>query len=445
MAYRILASMLLAVAAFVAVPVPAAAQGTYGMPLPATTAGPSQDELDALIAPIALYPDQLLSQILMAATFPEDVLDAARFVRDNPGLTGAALDDAVADRNWDPSVMSLTAFPQVLDMMAQHIEWTERLGDAFYNDEYWVMQTVQSLRARAYETGTLRSTPQQTVTYDERAIYIEPARPEIVYVPVYDPTVIYGTWWAPAYRPFFWRPPRVYAPTVIVDRGISFGIGVAPTYNHWGWARPDWRRRYIIIDTTRRNNFIERRPQYREELRDGRWARRPDPSRRMQPVRPSGPETRPAAPQVMPSPVPGREPPRPAPQRPQPYRDATPGPGGSFSGPGAPPPRGNGRPGGAPPPAMGGMQGSGSTPYIAPPSRPSPPQQMAPQPRPAPQRSEPPSTGGPGAGPAPAPSPQKGAPPRKDNDNPPRKDGPSRDRGGATPHGPQGDAGRAGP
>ena len=178
-------------------------------PAPATAAVPiSQDLLDSLLAPIALYPDQLLSQVLMASTYPLEVVEAARFVKANPGLRGEALDRALEGKAWDASVLSLCAFPQVLDMMDAKLEWTQRLGDAFLADEAAVMHTVQSLRLRAQQAGNLQSTPQQNVIVQERAIVIEPAQPEYVYVPVYNPEIIYGPWWAPAYRPWYWYPGR---------------------------------------------------------------------------------------------------------------------------------------------------------------------------------------------------------------------------------------------
>src|SRR5438552_3664244 len=151
----------------------------------------SQDQLDSLLAPIALYPDQLLSQVLMASTYPLDVVEAARFVQQNPGLKGEALDQALATKTWDPSVQSLAAFPQVLAMMNDKLEWTQQLGDAFLANEAQVMGTVQSLRARAQAAGNLQNTPQQKVIVQERTIIIEPAQPQVVYVPVYNPTVIY--------------------------------------------------------------------------------------------------------------------------------------------------------------------------------------------------------------------------------------------------------------
>ncbi|MDQ6618171.1 MAG: DUF3300 domain-containing protein [Pseudomonadota bacterium] len=251
----------------------------YGAPAPvygapAAVAPAPQDELDALLAPIALYPDQLLAQVLMAATFPLDVVEAARFVQHNPGLKGPTLDNALARRNWDPSVLSLAAFPQVLLMMNERVEWTRRLGEAFLADQDRVMQTVQDLRFRAQSVGNLVESPQQRVIVENRTIYIEPAQPDVIYVPTYNPTVVYGSWWAPAYVPFYWRPPRMYYPAVVGTGLIGFGVGYYVTNNHWGWARPDWRSRHIAIEVGRGNHFIERRPYYREGIRDGWWQHR---------------------------------------------------------------------------------------------------------------------------------------------------------------------------
>src|ERR1022692_7300 len=154
----------------------------------AVTAPLPQGELDALLAPIALYPDQLLSQVLMASTYPLEVVEAARFVKANPNLKGPALDDALKDKTWDASVLSLSSFPQVLDMMSEKLDWMQRLGDAFLTDEAAVMQTVQGLRTRAQQAGNLQSTEQQNVIVQEKTIIIQPAQPQYLYVPVYNPT-----------------------------------------------------------------------------------------------------------------------------------------------------------------------------------------------------------------------------------------------------------------
>jgi hypothetical protein len=170
----------------------------------------SQGELDALLAPVALYPDELLAQMLMASTYPLEIVTAARFVQQNPSLTGDALDQALRDQNWDPSVLSLTAYPQVLLMMNDRLDWTQRLGDAFLANQQQVMDTVQTLRSRAQAVGNLQSTPQQTVMNQGGFIDIEPAQPQFVYVPVYDPRVIYGPWSDPVHQPNYWYPPPIY-------------------------------------------------------------------------------------------------------------------------------------------------------------------------------------------------------------------------------------------
>lgn len=235
-----------------------------------------QGQLDALLAPIALYPDSLLTQVLMASTYPLEVTTANRFMQQNPGLNGAALDQALADKTWDPSVLSLTQFPQVLAMMDDKLEWTQQLGDAFLANQQAVMDTVQSLRARAQAAGNLQSTPQQTVVVRDQAIDIEPAQPQVVYVPVYNPMVIYGPWWVPAYRPWYWVPPRVYGyPTAaVVATGIAFGVGLAIAVDHWGWARPNWRSHNITVNVN--NRYFVNRPVYQTRYASGTWQHLPE-------------------------------------------------------------------------------------------------------------------------------------------------------------------------
>jgi hypothetical protein len=235
-----------------------------------------QAQLDALLAPIALYPDQLLAQVLMAATYPDDVANAARFVREDPSLTGAALDQALQGQNWDPSVLSLAAYPQVLQMMGDMPDWTQQLGQAFLANQQQVMDTVQTLRGRAQAAGYLRNSEQQTVIDQGGVIDIEPAQPQYVYVPVYDPTVIYGSWSEP-YVPPYWYPPAIYgypdfAPGFAA--AIFFGRPCTVDYNHWGWARPNWRGHDIDINVT--HNYFANRPQYANRWRDGHWAATPE-------------------------------------------------------------------------------------------------------------------------------------------------------------------------
>lgn len=234
-----------------------------------------QDQLDALLAPIALYPDDLLAQVLMAATYPLEVVEAARFVQQNPALSGAVLDDAVRTRRWDPSVQSLTAFPQVLAMMSDRLEWTQQLGDAVLANRQQVMDTVQALRARAEAAGTLQDTDQQHVYTSDQAIVIEPAQFDYVYVPVYDPLVAYGPWWVASYQPFFWYPPAYFGyPLHWHGVGIVWGRPCRVDRNHWGWARPEWRAGRIDV-TIGRNEFFNR-PQYRNYRGSVSWQHAPE-------------------------------------------------------------------------------------------------------------------------------------------------------------------------
>ena len=156
-------------------------------------------QIDALVAPIALYPDALVAQVLAASTYPNEVTDAEQWLKANSNLQGQALVDAVNQQQWDPSVQALTQFPSVLDNMANNLSWTSALGSAFYNQQADVMASVQRLRAQAKAAGNLKSSQQITVVQqDPQTIVIQPANPQVVYVPAYNPTVVYGT---PYYPP----------------------------------------------------------------------------------------------------------------------------------------------------------------------------------------------------------------------------------------------------
>ena len=161
------------------------------------------DRLDQMLAPIALYPDQLLGEILMAATYPLDAVEAARWLQDpgNASLKGDQLVAALRQQNWDPSVKSLAPFPSILRTMDAKLDWTERLGEAFLADPKAVMDAVQRLRRRARSAGGLVSGPQEIVRTVEEDITIEAPTTEIVYLPVCDPSVAYGAWPYPAYPP----------------------------------------------------------------------------------------------------------------------------------------------------------------------------------------------------------------------------------------------------
>jgi uncharacterized membrane protein YgcG len=212
-----------------------------------------QEELDQIVAPIALYPDPLLAQVLMASTYPLEIVQADRWVKQNPKVTGKALEDAMQKQPWDPSVKSLTAVPQALAMLSDKLDWTQKLGDAFLADQAKVMQTVQSLRAKANASGNLKSGKEQTVATAQEGgqtiIKIEPADPQIVYVPTYNPTVVYGTWPYPAYPPYYYYPPG-YAPGAAL---FTFAVGVAVGSALWGGC--NWGGNNVYINHNNYNNF----------------------------------------------------------------------------------------------------------------------------------------------------------------------------------------------
>ena len=244
----------------------------------------TQQELDQMLAPIALYPDSLLSQILMASTYPLEVVQAARWSRAHPGLSGDDAVRAVASQDWDPSVKSMLAFPQILSMMDERLDWTQRLGDAFLDQEPHVMETVQTLRQRAYAAGNLNSDTQVRVVRQVRVILVEPVNPQLVYVPYYDPTVIYGAWWWPA-PPVYWRPWAGYAPARVrpgVSVGLYWGSGVRISLGFF-FGRPDWQRRSVNVVHV--NNYyynnavvVNRSGPAHPQAGPGPW--RHDPSRR---------------------------------------------------------------------------------------------------------------------------------------------------------------------
>ena len=217
----------------------------------------SQEELDQMLAPVALYPDALLAQVLMAATYPLEVVQAARFVESRPGLQGDGLARAVSPMPWDPSVKSLVQFPSVLAMMNDKLDWMQQLGNAFLSQQANVMDTVQNLRMRAQMAGNLQSNDQQRILQQERVIVIESVNPQVIYVPYYNPTVIYGGWWWPDRPPVYWVPPPRYRPPqygVGIGVGIFFGAGVGIIHSVFNDARPDWRQHQVLINNVRINN-----------------------------------------------------------------------------------------------------------------------------------------------------------------------------------------------
>ena len=209
-----------------------------------------QEELEQILAPIALYPDPLVSQILMASTYPLEVVQADRWAKQNTKLKGDALSKALEAQDWDPSVKSLVNFPQVLTLMSDKIDLTQKIGDAFLADQKKVLDTIQGLRAKAQASGNLKTTKEQTVIVEEKIIKIEPADPQVIYVPSYNPTVVYGAWPYPAYPPYSYYPPGyVWATPFAFAAGV--GLGMA-----WGyaWGGCNWHGGDVDIDIDRNFN-----------------------------------------------------------------------------------------------------------------------------------------------------------------------------------------------
>jgi hypothetical protein len=288
-AHRALATLLALVLLFSAYPQSLVAQEQPG-PLQAPSGPPYQEQtpeqLQELVAPIALYPDSLVAQILAASTFPEQVVDADRWVQSHPDLKGDALGQAVDQLPWDPSVKALVAFPSVLGNMDKNLSWTSSLGDAYYNQEQGVMDAIQVMRRRAQEAGHLNSTPQQSVTTEGSNIEIEPVSPEVVYVPAYDPWIVYGgpivAW--PGWYPY----PGIWYDGPVLFFGAGFGLGFFGGYG-WGWHHwgCDWHHHYAAHDHERyysqSRTFYNRDRFYRGDRARGdynRTERTPQPSGR---------------------------------------------------------------------------------------------------------------------------------------------------------------------
>lgn len=227
----------------------------------------SQAELHQMLAPIALYPDALLSQVLMASTYPLDVVEAARWARAHPGIQGDEAVAAAADKDWDPSVKSLLAFPNLLARMDEKLDWTKSLGDAFLAQETQVMDAMQQLRQRARATGQLAPDERVRVVEDGRSILIEPADPRVVYVPYYDPWEVYGPWWWSAYPPVAWAPwPGYYA----YRPGFWWGMGVSISTGFF-FGGVDWHHRHVQV--VHANNYYVRPQGYapRRAQNVGKW------------------------------------------------------------------------------------------------------------------------------------------------------------------------------
>ncbi|MGC2332806.1 MAG: DUF3300 domain-containing protein [Candidatus Acidiferrales bacterium] len=247
------------------------------------------EQLQQLVAPIALYPDSLVAQILAASTFPEQVVEADRWVQAHPDLKGDTLAQAVDQQPWDPSVKALTAFPSVLGNMDKNLSWTSSLGDAYYNQQQDVMDAVQVMRQRAQTAGDLKTTPQQVVKTEGSTIIVEPADPDVVYVPAYDPWIVYGDPLLP--WPGWYDYPGIWYGGPYLSFGIGFGIGFFGGFG-WGWGNWgfDWYHHYPIYDHnryySRSTTFYNRDNFYRGDGARGAFGDRGNFGGRGEPARP---------------------------------------------------------------------------------------------------------------------------------------------------------------
>ena len=248
-------------AALVTVPIGRAQDATKPAPF-------KKEEIEQLVAPIALYPDALVAQILMASTYPLEVVSAARWSKSNPKVTGKALEDAMQKQTWDPSVKSLAAFPSVLGMLNDKLDMTQKLGDAFLGQQKEVMDTVQRLRAKAQAAGNLKSSKEQKVSTEQQGtttiIKIEPTDPQVVYVPTYNPTVVYGPWPYPAYPPYYYYPPGYAAGATF----FAFTAGVIVGNAMWGNC--NWGGGNVYINHNTYNNFNK------TDIKTGDWQHKPE-------------------------------------------------------------------------------------------------------------------------------------------------------------------------
>jgi Protein of unknown function (DUF3300) len=246
-----------------------------------TTVLADSTRLEQIVAPIALYPDSLLMQVLMAATYPVEVVEAERLARDNGGLSAEVAQGSLAARDWDPSVKALIGYPDVLKMMSENLDWTRDLGDAFLGQQAALLDAVQRMRQRARDAGTLATTPEQTVTVrEDRIIAIEPAT-TVVYVPTYSPYYAYRGWSCP-----HWYYPRLYSWWPNYGFSFSVGYGFWSGWGSWFWGRPYWHwgGSSVYVDVDRYNRF-NRHHGYHWTDRDalvrdrgdwGSWRHRPE-------------------------------------------------------------------------------------------------------------------------------------------------------------------------
>ncbi len=235
---------------------------TYAQPVPQDASAGGQaaavipnDQLDSLVAPIALYPDPLLAQVLAASTYPLELVQLQQWLAKNAGLKDQALTDAVEKQDWDPSIQAMSVFPDLVKQLIENIKWTTELGNAFLAQQSDVMDAVQRMRMKAQQAGNLKSSEQQKVetrvVESKTVVIIEPANPQVVYVPSYNPVVVYGPPIYP-YPPIYYPPPSYYAAGMV----IAFGIGVAIGTSYrggWGWGC-GWGHSNVNINVN--NNYV---------------------------------------------------------------------------------------------------------------------------------------------------------------------------------------------
>ena len=239
----------------------------------------STAQIDQMVAPIALYPDALMTQVLMASAYPYDVTDADQWLQSNRSLSGSYLDDALATASWDPSVIALCKFPSALDRMAGDIQWTTDLGNAFLNQRSDVMSSVQRLRQEAYRNGHLKTSSQQRVVVDTRYIEIQPYTPNVYYIPYYNPTVVYGSAWnyPNYYYPGVWNPSPYYSPGYSFVNGFAWGIGMS--FGNVLFGGYDWNHQNVYVNNNvfygnniyRNTDYYRNRAMYGGQAH-GNWA-----------------------------------------------------------------------------------------------------------------------------------------------------------------------------
>jgi hypothetical protein len=213
----------------------------------------SQAELDQILAPVALYPDTVLTHVLIAATYPLEVVQAARWSQLNPDLNGDAAVQAVENEDWEPSVKALVAFPDLLQRLSDDLNWTQQLGEMFLTDEAAVLASIQQLRERAYQQGSLDKMKHLTVQREREVIVIEPRRPEVIYVPYYDTRVVYGNWRWSAYPPVYWHAPRGFYTSSHFYWGPSFTVRPSFYFSIF-----DWHHRHIVVN----HHYYHKPPRY---------------------------------------------------------------------------------------------------------------------------------------------------------------------------------------